>query len=280
MGKSEDYVGGWDVVGRQEYKRLTLEVIGKIVRNDVGRIVLRSIDRIAKNVIISARTAEDIKRGGACNAEALPDSEKDAYTVGDERTLFKGTTYDPTKTGSKDVRFERVAHGFKGTGKGSDVSISFDPDDGGCFDDHTLPSSGYDEMLMHELVHALRQAQGLVNHVPTQDYKYDNVEEFLAIVVTNVYISAKGSHRFRADHMGATRLPPALSTSAGFIHDSHNFLMLNKFRRTWLETFAQLAQVKTHFNPFREILHYPPNAVSTMAHRSHGLRFQHVSASH
>lgn len=272
MGQTDDFLGGWDVVGSQEYKRMTLKLLDHIVSNDVGMIILSSIDRISKDVIIKARTAELI-RADNCNAETHPESEKDAFKVGDRRTLFYGTPYDPSKTGAKDVRFERPPKDFKGTGKGSDVTIFFDSEDGGCYNNHTQVSSHYDDILIHELVHALRMAQGLINYVPTQNHRYGDVEEFLAIVVTNVYVSAKGGHRFRADHMGHHLLRRSLSTSGGFIHDIHNFRMLRKYRCDWLETFAELARVKTHFNPFREMLHYPPKEMSPV-HRSHSLLFQ------
>ena len=42
------------------------------------------------------------------------------------------------------------------------------------------------------MIHALRNMQGKTNHIPTDDSGYDNDEEFLAIVATNVYISAGG----------------------------------------------------------------------------------------
>ena len=41
---------------------------------------------------------------------------------------------------------------------------------------------------------------GLSNPVPTVNTSYLNEEEFLAIVVTNVYVSAKGGTKFRANH--------------------------------------------------------------------------------
>ena len=272
------FVGGWKVVGSLEYGGMALELIGKILSNDVGMLIISSIDHVAKDVTIRPRTA-DLIRASNCNAETSPDSKKDSYRVGDRRTLFSGAPYDPAKTGAKDVRFNRVPPGFRGTGKGSSATIFFDADDGGCFDNHTEVSSQYDDILMHELVHALRMAQGLMNYVPTRNHRYDNVEEFIAIVVTSVYISAKGSHRFRADHMGHRLLSQSLSTSAGFIHDDHNFQMLNRFRRDWREMFSALARVQTSFNPFREMIHYPPNATSAVR-KPNSTSAKHAGAAH
>jgi hypothetical protein len=53
-----------------------------------------------------------------------------------------------------------------------------------------------DQVLFHELVHALRDILGLSNPVPTVNTSYLNEEEFLAIV-EGIYVSAKGGTKFR-----------------------------------------------------------------------------------
>jgi hypothetical protein len=264
------------VTGKAHYARLTHDVIDTIMSNAVGRIIVHGIRDTGKDVTVHKRTDEE-RDDNACNAETHAKPREDAFMVGDSRTLYNGNSDDPDTR--KDERFERVKRGFKGTGKGSDVVIHFDPDDTeDC--DSTRPTADHDDILIHELVHALRATQGLMNFIPTADHNYENDEEYLAVVVTNVYASAKGGHHFRANHHGHHLLRHSLSTSAGFIQDIHNFRLLRKYRRDWLETFAALARVKTHFNPFREMLHYSSNAMSPMAHRSHELQFQQASPSH
>src|SRR5262249_15888945 len=113
-----------------------------------------------------------------------------------------------------------------------------------------------DEVLFHEMIHALRSIQGVRNDVPTEDTvrDYDTEEEFLAIVATNVYISAKGGLKLRADHHGHLPLKPPLDTSAGFLTDPNNLKLLKLYRLTWAPTFLALANVLTaKFNPFREL---------------------------
>ncbi len=264
------------VTGKAHYKHLTHDVIDTIMSNDVGKIIVHGIRDAGKSVTVHKRTDENIAENGKCNAVTEAESDEDAYMVGDSRTLYNGNKDDPhTK---KDERFERVERGFRGTGRGSDAIIEFDPDDSSRDCDHTRPVADYDDILMHELVHALRDAQGLVNYIPTADHGYGNAEEYLAVVVTNVYASAKGGDRFRADHTGHHLLRRSLRTSAGFLHDIHNFRLLRKYRRDWLDTFAQLARVKTDFNPFREMLHYQPRAMWPV-HRSNALLFEDATSS-
>jgi hypothetical protein len=55
------------------------------------------------------------------------------------------------------------------------------------------------------------------NPVPTANTSYLNEEEFLAIVVECVYISAKGGTKFRANHFDDSVLWSPLDTSKGFV---------------------------------------------------------------
>lgn len=116
-----------------------------------------------------------------------------------------------------------------------------------------------DEALCHEMVHALRQMQGLRNPYPTVDAlrDYDNDEEFLPIVVTNVYISAKGSPQLRADHAGFTRLQSPLDTSVGFLANPDILRLMSIYRLSWTSVFGALSRLPAvpaiAFNPFRQL---------------------------
>ena len=67
----------------------------------------------------------------------------------------------------------------------------------------------------HETVHDLRYMQGKLNSSPTDNHRYDTEEEFLAIGVTSVCISAGGASQLRADHWRFKPLKPPLNTSNG-----------------------------------------------------------------
>jgi hypothetical protein len=119
------------------------------------------------------------------------------------------------------------------------------------------PSSQPDDVLFHEMVHCLRYMQGKANHVPTENSFYDNEEEFLAIVVTNVFISAKGGMAFRANHHGHELLKPPLNTSQGFLVDRDNLKVMSIHRLLWTDTFNALAMVAACRSPeFRPHLHW------------------------
>jgi hypothetical protein len=145
------------------------------------------------------------------------------------------------------------------------VHIHFTPDThGGAACGGGLYGSLPDEVLLHEMVHGLRDMQGQSFKVPTRGTlrNYDNLEEFLAIVITNVYISAKDKTMpLRADHHGHTRLKDTLSTSEGFLKNPENLRLLSLLNTKFLEgpLFEQLGFLvpSAAFNPFRELLVHP-----------------------
>ena len=72
------------------------------------------------------------------------------------------------------------------------------------------PGVGKDEILLHEMVHGLRQLRGTTDsHKPADAPNMDTVEEFMAIVVSNVYRSELNRPGLRADHHGFAPLPGA-----------------------------------------------------------------------
>jgi hypothetical protein len=81
-----------------------------------------------------------------------------------------------------------------GTGMGTDVRIWFTP--AMWADKSRGPASAPDEVLLHELIHASRQVSG----VSRRDHvgKYTNEEEFIAIMIDNIYLSEKTSGVFGA----------------------------------------------------------------------------------
>ena len=101
------------------------------------------------------------------------------------------------------------------------------------------------------MVHALRDMQGVSNPVPTT-LRYKNEEEFLAMVVTNVYISKKkGNTLLRPDYLHYGPLQPPLNTSDGFLKDDENRRILEFYSNAWQPVFGLLGDVDTLFNPFR-----------------------------
>jgi hypothetical protein len=85
-----------------------------------------------------------------------------------------------------------------GTGLGTDSVIDFTP---GIFVGSVMAEEGYapDEVLFHEMIHASRIMRGKLDSVPV-NAGYDDEEEYLAIVLSNIYLSEKGQVRFTASH--------------------------------------------------------------------------------
>src|SRR5262249_52782436 len=83
-----------------------------------------------------------------------------------------------------------------GTGKGTDPTVLFTP---GMWKGTQGPGTFADEVLFHELVHASRIISG-VQYLQHVDHDYDNQEEYLAVVLTNIFLAEKGQTKLRADH--------------------------------------------------------------------------------
>src|SRR5262249_1322363 len=121
-----------------------------------------------------------------------------------------------------------------------------------------------DESLFHELVHGLRDMEGHDNSEPALDdlKGYDNREDFLVIVVTNIYISAKTNAQdnqlLRANHRGHDPLPKSLSTGEGFLRGAGNLGMLVSYYNQEFYLFQSLALVDCVFNPIRQLVFNGP----------------------
>ena len=106
-----------------------------------------------------------------------------------------------------------MALGMVGTGKGSDVIISFN-----------LPASSRRRFSTEVLMPSYSMnwftpshIHGVRNPIPTNDYKWMNEEEWLAVLLTNIYMSAGGSIRLRGGYGDYDqRLEPPENTSTGF----------------------------------------------------------------
>jgi hypothetical protein len=124
-----------------------------------------------------------------------------------------------------------------------------------------------DEVLLHELVHSGRLLDGFaqVSHklAPNPDdvapyanadsAAYENIEEFMTILVSNIYLSEKGQKVFRASHGGDGYpyiLDQAQSSSEGFLSKKSNLALVKFFCET--DRLApKLVAIDTPFNPVR-----------------------------
>ncbi len=114
----------------------------------------------------------------------------------------------------------------EGTGKGTDSTVYYSPwvwpDQGNalCNEDNNAGNSS-DEVLLHELVHSMEQVEGKLDqcevYPPRFDptYATDNVAEFFAVLVANLYSSETG-RKLRQDHRSFKVMPAQVATSKVF----------------------------------------------------------------
>ncbi|HEY2018137.1 MAG TPA: M91 family zinc metallopeptidase [Bryobacteraceae bacterium] len=244
--------------GTNEYTMKLYDIYSKILKNEAGQVIVEGIRDTGKDLVFMPRTGRDAETH-VCNADTYvpPSQREDRSPYGVSKlngNYYHGDDDDPDTP--EDERYIQVNTGRIGTGKGVDVTIYFSPDDyykSKC--NHGGPGAQVDDVLHHEMVHALRSMQGQFNPIPTKNKDYDTDEEFLAIVATNVYISAKGGTRFRAGHHGYKLLNAPLNTSSGFIDNKDNWDLMNIYRLSWDRIFAGLSMVASAtFNPFRELV--------------------------
>jgi len=106
-----------------------------------------------------------------------------------------------------------------------------------------------DDTLLHELVHALRLVRGLACRRPLADGWVDS-EEFIAVMVTNMYLSEKGKNSALRGDYGRTFKPLTSPGSFAFDHKEPLTVFCNE-----MPTLARdLAAVDCKFNPLRDYI--------------------------
>ncbi len=218
---------------------ITLE-LNLIIKRWVGWSVLSEIfskGRSGRKMYI--RPYEPTKRDPV-NAYAMA-LDKRAATLKDAPQKYCASDPDNNIRAGQDI-----PGALDGTGTGSDVELRYTP---WLF---TAGSGGpgtadADEVLLHEMLHGLRQMAG-VSMCGTQTRRYDTSEEFAAILVTNIYRSEVGRPNLRADHSFSSTLSPALSDPVAFLNQHRSDISLLRGEQpnlfTKLQGFKHIA-----FNP-------------------------------
>lgn len=251
---------------QQKYEHTVAALLDKMAATWTGKALLRGLDhggRHGRRVRIVPYTDADRKEKGGENAYAMSRSARDATPRG--VVDFVG--------GTGDGRFRMVS--YKGTGAGSDSEIHFTPQD-------PVPICGSgvvaracrlrgqadnnpDELLLHELVHSMREMLGQLHRYPTSVSGYDNEEEFFAILLANIYISEKGGKVLRSSHHGFYgALSADLAGSEKFLGKDDPVITVEKFenRRLVKKLAGQnydvcstiAAHVTADFNPIGEYM--------------------------
>jgi hypothetical protein len=250
--------------GEKKFSDGLAELERSIRANPVGLVILTAIRDSPRQLSIWPESLRPDNGTGPATFPVTADG-KPGYSVGSPAGLSRAGTglrdkwyagkYDDPDTEDKDERFDPAPRSWGDPkGGGSDARIYFSltgEADEACSKSRGTCASRPDEILLHEMVHALRHMQGVANSVPTTP-RYKNEEEFLALVVANVYMSKKkGNKLLRPDYVKDGPLLPPLNTSAGFLKDAENKKILDYYSTAWQPVFGRLGEVDTDFNPFR-----------------------------
>jgi hypothetical protein len=139
-----------------------------------------------------------------------------------------------------------------GSGFGSSAEIFFSPERL----KRTGPGMKPDEVLFHEIVHAVRALQGVMTLSFKMGRDYDNDEEFAAVVVTNVYLSEKKQTALRANHASGVLRNPDKFLDSPDVPAPGARMLLSGFRLrqpTFFEALAKIDRPTAAFNPFRQL---------------------------
>ena len=258
--------------GDKGYEQDTKKVLELIKSFAVGSAVIKAIGVAsdAKKTVLTVvpykyDPKNDPEHLGPCNASTERQNE-DAAEDGehpDGDTYYLGRGDDPA-TRDHDERYDKSTK--KGTGAGSDADVHFTAGIWGQGKDCSKGKIGAlpDELLLHEMVHALRDMEGHRRAQPLEGglKPYDNLEEYLAILVANIYISAKDKTGKKAVPLRGgdpdEALPDAQSTSVGFLKVSENAALLRRLWHQESSLFHDLNLVDwPRFNPIHELLTNP-----------------------
>src|SRR5262249_12057975 len=138
------------------YEFNTQEVLRKIQGTQVGAILIQRINSLSQTAAftVTIRPLNE-KAIGLTRTFAADENAARPGHGGSSATIW----YDPTTWTHADAKV------------GYDPANFYQPDD----------------VLFHELVHALRILRGMIDLVPIRDW--DNVEDLYAILLTNIYLS-------------------------------------------------------------------------------------------
>ncbi|QCI67607.1 hypothetical protein [Phreatobacter stygius] len=139
---------------------------------------------------------------------------------------------------------------------------------GSCAVDHAMEKAGrlWDEILFHELVHVFRAATGSWNQAPQLTFgmrQYDDNEEFIAVLCTNIYVSDRTNKiksGLRAGHQGFGAMTPQDARRFGLFTSSKAAFGLVKQFCADNPIFTKALSDKladVEYNPIADFYRYP-----------------------
>jgi hypothetical protein len=248
-----------------------------------SKLVIVALTATGKEVVIVPFTLKSFNTAIAgapskTNAGAVADDKPAATVKGKLSDELPDASIQQIAATPAGPQRDKLVDSYRGTAAGSNSHLYFTPQD-------WTPSSAaagfdaVDETLLHELIHSLRQAKGQeepdrlyapfavlrggekdANGTPTPQTQYsqvyDTLEEFAAIVITNIYRSQSGRQGLRRAHLLASNgtdppLPPQLCNPRSFLAVWRP--QLERMQRELPALCDQLAQIECPFNPIFEL---------------------------
>jgi hypothetical protein len=234
---------------RTKYNDDITKLLNQINSSDTGSALIGEIAGTKWTMYIRPYTI--FGDAGVIEASAGAFGKKGA---GDrEATLRGGATGMPSY--STDGKLQPGS----GLGTGTNTVVDFSPDLLTSEAGRKLfsgPGSKVDEALFHEMVHASRFMRGVAFRLPVNQ-GYSNEEEYISVVMTNVYLSEKGEPQLRGRH-ARPNIP--LPEPEKFLDNYQNInlspiVLIERFRLSTPRFYLHYSGIPANsapFNPFRE----------------------------
>jgi hypothetical protein len=229
---------------KRRYEEWIPHLINEISRQATGCWLLSEIQGASHKVIVKP-WIPDPEATAAQNAQGLPYGKPKDYAAASP----SGIPGKPADIDHLDQLFKRENIG---TGAGSDFVIWFTPWWYVGPGRRSGPAFDPDELLYHELVHAMNSVRGVLRVTGRAATGFDDLDEFCAITLTNTY-SAQTGRRLRWDHQGHQLLPAALCNDAAFYAKYDEYVnAVNKYHPNLVKIYQFWANDKAFlpFNPF------------------------------
>ena len=211
--------GADDMANWESQIDTALSIIG---RSRTGTAVISAINRTARIMLIVPDPGTEI------NAATYQTNTAKAYPPGVRIVDDSGRT-----TGST-------------IGGGSCTIIEITPSN---YSKRAGVFSSADAGLLHEMCHGLHVMTGTLQAHRSLGANFDNLDEFWAITLTNIYVSEKGYKQLRRDHHGRELLDPQYSTSQGFYAWAGG--QIKEICKTAPTLCRDIAAIPADFNPVR-----------------------------
>lgn len=225
----------------KRFETTVVQLVNEVTKPASGFWIVQEINGASSKKVmikpwIPQEDADELNKNSGL-PYGTPDSYAKATPAGD----YAKTTEKPAKGDNL------------GVGGGTDYVIRYTPWWYQGKSARKGPAFGADELMCHELIHAMNAIKGIMVLTSGAPPDFDGLEEFGAILMTNIY-SGQLRRQLRKDHDGHQILPPPLDTSQGF------YTRFGYYVEQVAKLHPQLAGVYKHWGSDTNFLPFNPFA--------------------